>query len=90
MKTIHDENKIDEILNDAYYITEIDQLGIMKIAESMQEYAEYMIEKTIDECIACVPKLDTDPANYQSEQVMGLNFAIEQTITNLNKLKNNE
>lgn len=58
--------------------------------ESMKEYAEYIREKTIDECIACVPEeqhLFYD-CGYSNER--GHNTCREQTITNLTKLKSNE
>lgn len=60
MNTIHDENKIKSILINLTDITGFDHtseaLEAFHKAESLvKEYAEYIREKTIDECIACVP-----------------------------------
>lgn len=71
MNTIHDENKIRELFNDD-----------RSWSDNMKEYAEYIREKTIDECIACVP-------DKKHEAWTDHNDCREKTITNLTQLKNN-
>ena len=64
------------------------------IEESMKEYAEHIRNKTIDECIACVPQkmieLCVSGDEYKLYAKKQYNTCREQTITNLNKLKSNE
>lgn len=55
MNTIHDENKIKELENNDLSWT-----------DNMRQYAEYIREKTIDECIACVPEIKD--IGYEKEQ----------------------
>lgn len=87
MNTIHDENKIKELENNDLSWT-----------DNMRQYAEYIREKTIDECIACVPnkEKEKDISEYEDYEDFVLsvcykvfNTCREQTITNLNQLKNN-
>ena len=63
-------------------------------SDNMKEYAEYIREKTIDECIAWVPddgkNVTFSGKNMNQSGIGAWNWCREQTITNLNNLKNNE
>ena len=73
----------------------------MNLRIMMKQYAKYIREKTIDECIACVPEkrkvicekgcpfcergLQSKCNIYESDREF--NDSIDQAITNLNNLK---
>lgn len=59
MKKIHDENKIKEMTESycRYFDFEYDSEQAIEHKKDMKEYAEHIREKTIDECIACVPEV---------------------------------
>lgn len=92
MNTIHDEVKIRELFNDD-----------RSWSDNMRQYAEYIREKTIDECINnCYPGnindsyLEDDEEEYFYHK--GWNEALKtyrdnilsyKTITNFNNLRNN-
>lgn len=85
MNTIHDENKIKGILKEVCYPEEfINGIELSNHIYAMKEYAEYIREKTIDECIACVRNEEQDKLNYFTYNSYKL-----ETITNLTQLKNN-
>jgi len=96
MNTIHDENKITaKIIDILSYQQSITNQGINyqgekdwalnKIKELISNNAEYIREKTIDECIACVRGDYSDKVSYFAHNSYKL-----ETITNLNNLKNND
>lgn len=90
MKTIHDENKIGEIKTIYYDVYDSKGGRIVYdfgIENAMKKYAEYIHEKTIDECIACVPLTGTN--HCECSYCECHDDCREQTITNLNNLKNN-
>lgn len=99
MKTIHNEDKITaKIINILSYQQSITNQGINyqgekdwalnKIKELISSNSEYIREKTIDECIACVPS-KIDSSDEWDVAFNDFNTCREQTITNLNNLKNN-
>lgn len=91
MKTIHDEEKIKELLtNDSAW------------SDNMREYAEHIARqvrlKTIDEAIGCVPKekiiIEDEPNMFTPEDetislehAFGFNSCRHKFITNLEQLK---
>lgn len=84
MNTIHDENLIKEFKSKfgGYEFTFNNPVSLSEnimnwCLEKIDINSEHIRNKTIDECITCV------------EEIRGLNFEIEKTITNLNNLKNN-
>jgi len=98
MTTIHDEEKIKELreltqkiesciysiarLNDTKSKVAKDNLSWL-FNQKLQEYAEHIRQKTIDECIACVPAIN-------STREVGAtlwNACRTQIITNLEQLK---
>lgn len=97
MKTTNDENKIwfEQNFLDGDKIQDGQMLSSSLYFEAIQE----MRKKTIDECIACVGKekqMGVFSFFLQGEELedymknKGHNTCREQTITNLNNLKNNE
>lgn len=109
MKTIHDENKIDNVLKefDEYFPldffthnncecwNEDNEPYCYEVQHTMiRDFIKSMREKTIHECIACVPdeQIKSKLTTYEQTwyKIDGHNICREQTITNLNNLKNNE
>lgn len=72
MNTINDEKLEDLIFKAGTPKSDIDEI------------VEYIHNKTIDECIACVRNDDHDKLNYFAHNSYKL-----ETITNLTNLKNN-
>ena len=87
MTTIHDEEKIEEIFNLAEALGGWEQ---EKVYNAMKLYAEHIHQKTIDECIACVPIIEDVYSEYEESPENRL-IAYRQfqklTLTNLNQLK---
>jgi len=98
MNTIHDENKIKELMvtRFGYESTEVYKMtySVNEVKELMRFYAEHIREKTIDECISCVPdegKNVTFAGKTMNQSGIGAwDWCREQIITNLNNLKSNE
>lgn len=68
MNTIHDENKIKE-MNESfcrYFDFDYDSEQALEHKKDLKEYAEHIRNKTIDECIACVPEIKD--IGYETEQ----------------------
>ena len=80
---IHDKKKINAIIEENGFDTYFDQ-----IKSAMEEYAEHIRQKTIDEAIGCVANgtfpTDIEKWNFHNN---GFNDCRNQTITNLEKLK---
>lgn len=98
MNTIHDENKIKELMvtRFGYESTEVYKMtySVNEVKELMRFYAEHIREKTIDECIACVPdegkNVTFSGKNINPSGIGAWDWCLEQTTTNLTKLKSNE
>ena len=92
MTTIHDEEKIKELVSkyclDTFRFVP-DGISVSAI-RAMQEYAEYIRQKTIDECIACVPNMEdavTNPESWTYDMIWGYKTCKEATISKIEQLK---
>lgn len=108
MNTIHDENKIDELIDIIGTKTAGNLNYYQPIKDALKEYAQHIRNKNtielsnawledkakwrnrhIDECIDCVPEpIDGTPSMRDERDAY--NSCREQTITNLNNLKNSK
>lgn len=82
----HDEDKIKEILTkiETEYLSS--NLSFDFTTAAMKEYAGYIREKTIKECLGCVA-----PERFTRElQTNGFNECREQTINNIKELLSNK
>lgn len=96
MTTIHDEGKIKELLESnieeaCNFLHTAKVVPRYAVESILKEYAEHIRQKTIDECIACVPKpggvLDRLPLATEDME-WTYECVVEETITNLEQLKN--
>lgn len=98
MTTIHDEEKIKELIEKSDPILTYFYPPKQKISvdNAMKAYAEHIRQKTIDECIACVPdardvRLEIGDGEiidvYINTEAGPFNDCREKSIINMEQLK---